>query len=117
MSPYLHMLDGRLRIKIHETKRSLSQAQEVEQLLRSLPGITRVAANPTTGNVLVLFDSDRLTHDEIVLVLKKAGYLREQVSHGTPSLQFTGRMVDTLSQAVARSVAEALMERAILALL
>ena len=117
MSSYLHVMDGRLRVKIHETKRSMSQAQEVEQVLRSLAGVTRVAANPTTGNVLVLFDSEVLTHDEILSVLKKAGYLREQLSHATPSLQFTARMVDTVSHAVARSVAEALMERAILALL
>lgn len=117
MSSYLHVMDGRLRVKIRETKRSLSQAQEVEQVLRSLAGITRVAANPTTGNVLVLFDSDRVTHDDILSFLKRAGYLRDQVSHSSSSLQFTARAVDSLSQAVARSVAEALMERAILALL
>jgi copper chaperone CopZ len=117
MSPYLHVMEGRLRVKVHETKRSLSQAQEVEQVLRSLAGITHAAANPTTGNVLVLFDSDQLTHDDILSALRKAGYLREQPSHGTLSLQLTARVVDTVSHAVARSVAEALMERAILALL
>ena len=115
MSSYLHVMDGRLRVKIPETKRSVSKALHVEQMIRSLPGTTRVTANPTTGNVLVLFDSARLTHDEILSALKKAGYLREQVS--TTSFQFTARMVDTVSHAVARSVAEVVMERAILALL
>lgn len=117
MSSYLHVMDGRLRVKIRETKRSLSQAEEVEQVLRSLPGVTRVTANPTTGNVLVLFDSNRLTHDDILTVLKRAGYLRDQIPASASSLQLTARMVDTVSHAVARSVAEALMERAILALL
>ena len=115
MSSYLHVMDGRLRVKIPETKRSVSKALHVEQMIRSLPGTTRVTANPTTGNVLVLFDSAQLTHDEILSALKKAGYLREQVS--TTSFQFTARMVDTVSHAVARSVAEVVMERAILALL
>ena len=115
MSSYLHVMDGRLRVKIPETKRSVSKALHVEQMIRSLPGTTRVTANPTTGNVLVLFDSAQLTHDEILSALKKAGYLREQVS--TSSFQFTARMVDTVSHAVARSVAEVVMERAILALL
>ena len=116
MSSYLHVMDGRLRVKIPETKRSVSKALHVEEVIRSLPGITRVTANPTTGNVLVLFDSEQLTHDEILSALKKADYLREPSS--TSSLfQFTAPMVDTVSHAVARSVAEALMERAILALL
>ena len=115
MSSYLHVMDGRLRVKIPETKRSVSKALHVEQMIRSLPGTTRVTANPTTGNVLVLFDSAQLTHDEILSALKKAGYLREQVS--TTSFQFAARMVDTVSHAVARSVAEVVMERAILALL
>ena len=115
MSSYLHVMDGRLRVKIPETKRSVSKALSVEQAIRSLPGVTRVTANPTTGNVLVLCDSDQLTHDGILSALKDAGYLREKVS--SSSFQFTARIVDTVSQAVARSVAETLMERAFLALL
>lgn len=115
MSSYLHVMDGRLRVKIPETKRSVSKALHVEQVIRALPGITRVTANPTTGNVLVLFDSAQLTHDEILSVLKEADYLREQST--TSSFQFTARMVETVSHVVARSVTEALMERAFLALL
>lgn len=115
MSSYLHVMDGRLRVKVPETRRSVSKALHVEELIQALPGIIRVTANPTTGNVLVLFDSEQLTHDEILSALRKAEYLQEPVS--TPSFQLTSRMVDTVSHAVARSVAEALMERAILALL
>jgi|SRR5678816_2918129 copper chaperone CopZ len=115
MSSYLHVMDGRLRVKVPETKRSLSKAQHVEQLLRLLPGVTHVTANPTTGNVLVLFDAEQLTHDEILSTLRKADYLRAPIP--CPSVQLTTRMVDTMSQALARSVAETLMERAILALL
>ena len=114
MSFYLHVMDGRLRVKVHETKRSLSKALHVEQVIQSLPGIHRVTANPTTGNVLVLFDREQLTHDDILLALKKEDYLREAPAS---SFQFTARLVDTMSHAVARSVTEALMERAILALL
>jgi copper chaperone CopZ len=115
MSSYLHVMDGRLRVKVPETKRSALKARHVEQVILSLSGVIRVTANPTTGNVLVLFDSAQLTHAEILSALKKADYLREYAP--TTSFQFTARMVDTVSHAVARSVTEALMERAILALL
>jgi copper chaperone CopZ len=115
MSSYLHVMDGRLRVKVPEVRRSVGRARHVEGVLKSLPGVMGVTANPTTGNVLVLFDSDQLTHDDILCVLKKADYLQE--SAPTTSFQFTARIVDTVSHAVARSVTEALMERAILELL
>lgn len=115
VSSYLHVMDGRLRVKVPEMKRSIPKALHVEEVLKSLQGITRVTANPTTGNVLVFFDSAQLTHTEILSALKKADYLQEEVS--TSSFQFTARVVDTVSHAVARSVAEVVMERAILALL
>jgi Heavy metal associated domain 2 len=118
VSSYLHVLDGRLRVKVPETKRSISKALHVEQVIQSLPGVTRVTANPTTGNVLVFFDSAQMTHTDILFALKKADYLRDDASKtSTSTFQFSARMVDTVSHAVARSVTEALMERAILALL
>ncbi len=115
VSSYLHMMEGRLRVKVPEMKRSVPKALHVEEVIKGLPGITTVSANPTTGNVLVLFDSEQLTHTDILAALKEADYLREEAP--VSSFQLTARMVDTVSHAVARSVAESLMERAILALL
>lgn len=117
MSSYLHVMDGRLRVKVPEVKRSVARARHAEQVIQALAGVRCVTANPTTGNVLVLFDSAQVTHTDILSALKEAEYLRDQVVTSSSSIQFTARMVDTVSQAVARSVAEALMERAILALL
>lgn len=117
MSSYLHVMDGRLRVKVSEVKRSVFRARHAEQVIQALPGVRRVTANPTTGNVLVLFDSAQLTHAEILSELKQADYLREVVASPAVSFQFAARMVDTVSHAMARSVAEALMERAIVALL
>lgn len=112
---YLHVMDGRLRVKVPEMKRSVQKALHVEEIIGSLEGVIHVTANPTTGNVLVLFHSQQLTHTEILLTLRKADYLRVPASAST--FQFTGHMVNTVSHVIARSVAEAVMERAILALL
>lgn len=112
---YLHIMDGRLRVKVPEVKRSVQKAQHVEQIIASLEGVIRVTANPTTGNVLVLFHAQRLTHSEILITLQQSDYLRAPAPES--SVQFTERLVDTVSHAIARSVAEALMEHAVLALL
>lgn len=111
---YLHMLDGRLRVKVPEMKRSPRKALHVEEIIQLLDGVMTVTANPTTGNVLVLFEAHRLTHHDIIMTLKKANYLQ---TAAPTQWEVTEKVVHSVSQVLAKSVAEALMERAILALL
>jgi hypothetical protein len=107
---YFHILDGRLRIQVPEVKRSPKKALQVEKTLQSLEGVTHVKANPTTGNVLVLFESKLLTHHCIVARLKSIDcFTVTQIS----SHQSRAGIGDVL----VRSIAELLVERAIVALL
>jgi len=77
VSAYLHMLDGRLRVKVAEVKGSPAVATLVETELSEVPGITRVSANPLTGNVLVLYDQELVGVGEIMEALRAGGYLGE----------------------------------------
>lgn len=108
-SPYLHVLEGRIRIKIPEVKRSRVHARRVEILLKNLDGIDHVEANHVTGNVLILFDSEVLSTFGIFDYLKRHRYLREESTHaqsGHPLMRF-----------LVQSATEAALERMILALL
>jgi len=91
MSAYLHMLDGRLRIKVAEVKGSPAMATLVETELKELQGITRVSANPLTGNVLVLYDPELVGVREIIEALRAGGYLR-QPSGSEPTLPVGARL-------------------------
>jgi hypothetical protein len=73
---YVHVLDGRMRIKVAEIKRSPDAARRTEVTLRGLAGITGVTANPASGNVLVLFEPEDATADDIVGAIRALGYLR-----------------------------------------
>ncbi len=75
ISPYLHVLDGRVRIKIPAIKGAPQRALAIEQRLLALDGINTVTANPTTGNVLILFESTMLSHNDIIATIQKLGYL------------------------------------------
>src|SRR5258706_10849239 len=75
ITPYLHVLNGRLRIKIPEIKGTYKRALVLEQQFLKLEGIHDVAANPTTGNVLILFDSMLLDHRDIIAAIQRYGYL------------------------------------------
>jgi len=75
VSTYLHALDGRLRIKVAAVKGSSQKAQEIEHQLQMYDGITQVTTNPTTGSVLIHYDSCRVEQDRILEALKTLGCL------------------------------------------
>src|SRR5215475_4579295 len=75
ISPYLHVLDGRVRIIVPAIKGASQRALAIEHRLLALDGITTVTANPTTGNVLALFDPKIIGHNDIIAAIQKLGYL------------------------------------------
>jgi hypothetical protein len=117
VSSYLHVVKGRLRIKVSEIKRSAPKASQVEAMLRALTGVRCVHANPLTGNVLVLYHADRLTPLAIIAALQDADYLRTPAPVVVPVSLPSRSFMDTLGQAVLHAVTDALLQRAIVALL
>ena len=77
MNTYLHVLDGRLRIKVPEVKGDPLKASKVVGTLRKLRGVTYVHANPTTGSVVVLFEPEVISPEQIVQVLRETGCLMD----------------------------------------
>ena len=110
VSPYLHVLDGRLRIKIPQVKGTPHRARAVEQLLSGLAGVTEVTANPLTGNVLVLFTSTVISQHDIITALQQVGYLQE--GHSA-----VGQGRKSLTSIVMQSALELAIERLVLALI
>ncbi len=109
---YIHALEGRLRIKIPQVKGAVRQAQEVERHLVLITGVEDVSANPTTGNVLIHYNSRLIQQQDIISWLEKLGYLphcqQMKVGHQHPSPPPHG-----IVEKMASSVAAALMEAAL----
>ena len=74
-STYVHALDGRLRIKVPKIKRAVREALEVELRLQQVTGVEEVSANPTTGNVLILYNPEIISQEEVIFVLMQSGNL------------------------------------------
>ena len=112
ISPYIHALNGRLRIKVAGLKSLPGKALEVEGQLRMIDGITHVKVNPTTGNVLVLYDHARIGQYEILGALQRLGYLREngavQTAARSHPLAF-----DAVGQTFARTLVHTTLELAV----
>jgi predicted transcriptional regulator len=68
--PYVHAMAGRIRVKAPRIKKSAANARLVERHLSALWGITAVAANPTTGNILIHYDVSLIEQHEVLESLR-----------------------------------------------
>ena len=109
----LHVLEGRLRLKIREVKGSPEEAMAVESRLRDVEGVHHVTANPLTGSVLVLYDSGLTGVDEISSKLRAVGYLGDAV----PPAPANGSLGGALGNLVLRATTEAALQQLIVALI
>lgn len=74
---YLHLLNGRIRIRSSVIKGNLPRAQLLTQQLQTHTGITQVATNTLTGSVLVLYDPEQVTQEQVLHLLSTVGQLPE----------------------------------------
>jgi hypothetical protein len=123
--PYLHITAGRIRVKITAIKGSTVKAAKVAEELLDVRGVTHAKANPLTGNVLVLFDADTLTSEQVLGLLRKHGSsarikniaLRPTtVSKLQPTPQ-SGNWNETLMNLLVQTALEIALKRLIFALI
>jgi cation transport ATPase len=57
-----HQVPGRIRMKVPSVKTNPELAEQIKQTFAAIPGIEEVSVNPTTGSVVLQYDTDR--HDE-----------------------------------------------------
>jgi copper chaperone CopZ len=122
-SSYSHVTPGRLRIKIPQVKGSQADAQKVERVLRHINGVKSVRANPLTGNALVLFDSESLTHADVIDILVLQGYLKPKSKQSRRSQRISVEQLlrpeqigKAIADVVLQTAVEFAVKRALLAL-
>ena len=72
-----HQIPGRIRLKVPDVKKSPELVEQIRQMFTVIPGIEEVTVNPTTGSVVLHYDTDR--HDDF------HGHLQHHTGgHDTP---------------------------------
>jgi cation transport ATPase len=56
-----HQVPGRVRLKVPGVKESPELVDQIKQMFNAIPGIEEVTVNPTTGSVVLHYDTDH--HD------------------------------------------------------
>lgn len=79
MSDYIHHVPGRLRIKAVRLRCAGCQAK-LAGTLEELPGVDSYCHNHRIGSVLIHYDPARLSADDILYHLYKAGCLDSALS-------------------------------------
>ncbi len=124
---YLHHVPGRLRVRSAKVKRDAARAAELERWLRSIPGVTGVFLSVLTGSVLIHYDVRIADGGGLVTLLRDEGWIGAPAPRparpGRPAgsaafrhLLPPKKVQRLLAEAILKAVAEAAIERSVLAI-
>ena len=117
---YVHALEGRLRIKVPEVKGAPLKACEVERHLVQSPGVDEVSASPTTGSVLILYNSRLIGQEELLFALQEIGCLQgcqPQAAGADDTAAKPEGALAKVTTAVASTLMEVALTRLVIALI
>lgn len=115
---YIHVTQGRMRIKIAELKRAPQKGVAIESALRKAHGVTFVKANPLTGSLLVFFDPATTDSERIIKRIAAVGFSLHSPKNSTSrSRAERQRIGDRLVGILFQSVCEVAIKNLIAALI
>jgi hypothetical protein len=78
---YVHLLPGRIRVRVPETWRDPEAGALLESGLSQLSGVQTVCANELTGNVLVHYDAEAVDAQQVLAHIVSLGFLHPARVH------------------------------------
>lgn len=75
MTPYVHHVPGRMRVRTPRIKGNTRNAERLRQTLGQLVGVTSIETNPLTGSAIISYSPQHVAPDHLVAVMKEHGYL------------------------------------------
>jgi hypothetical protein len=112
---YLHVVEGRIRIKIPLLKHTPEKASHLENILLDMEGIIEVKANPRTGSLLIFFDSEIISHHHVLEKVHTVGNVKDH--RNMPATNGSSQQENTLTEFVVQKATEFALERLIFALI
>jgi hypothetical protein len=123
MRPYIHHVQGRLRIRCLKLKRNQTQADQLQKILESQAGVSACEINLLTGSVLIRYDAAFTSAEAIVAYLQGLGYISDDCrlaqveSPRRPWRPRLGGVKKKVAGAIVNAVFDQLLERSAVALL
>jgi hypothetical protein len=99
-----HEIEGRIRLKLPDTKKNLDLLETIRKALAGIPGAESVEANPLTGSVLLQYDPvlNGTVRQQIARIGEETGLfalMQSQPSHLSEPVEGIGNYVAVPSRA------------------
>jgi cation transport ATPase len=109
-SPQLHVahqVPGRLRVKIPSAKGNPELLKQISETFGKMPGIEEIIVNPTTGSVVLHYDTER--HDDFHGVMQNHYEQHAPEDHHPPTTEFDSlaRKIEDEAEFLAQNSASA----------
>ena len=82
MGYYVHHVPGRVRVKIPTIKNRPLKAKQVRQVLECQGGLDQIDINLATGSVVVHYDSDITSADQVLSLLEYHDFFDKSMTYG-----------------------------------
>jgi hypothetical protein len=114
----LHATPGRLRVKPPVATRDAARAATLLNELRALAGVSHVETSPITGNVIILYDPQRVTQYALYARLEAlfGGPVRVARKRA-PTARGDAALAPLIARAIDKSAMDAAVQRAVFALI
>jgi copper chaperone CopZ len=109
-----HHLPGRLRFRSALLRGNARASEETQRHLAEISGVTSAKANPTTGSVLLEYDPEVISPNEVSDVLAAHGYVLRATR---AEAEAEDHWADKLARSVQGTLIKALVERLALAMI
>jgi copper chaperone CopZ len=71
---YVHHVAARLRVRSARLRKDRNRADDIENTVKTIEGVTAVAVNLLTGSLTVIYEPKRVTPDAILGALRRHGF-------------------------------------------
>lgn len=114
MTPQIHHVAGRLRVRVPAVKGSPEHAACVKDLLQAVEGVSAAAPNLTTGSIVIHYDPQSTGPAPILRILTGRGYFETTPFAPPPSRKTVAvRIRNKVAAAVFWYCLELVLERSL----
>jgi hypothetical protein len=106
---YYHHVPGRLRIKTSKVKGKDSHAEALRTLLGAHNGIRRVDVSTLTGSVVIEYERELLTGEQLLALVTEHGYFDRATAR--TSEQHVHAQLSRTGESVGKAIFSAMLER------
>lgn len=108
---YVHMLDGRLRLRLSTIKKNPVRAEAVKTALHKMSGVKSVKINLTTGSILVHFDEWQIDRRDILDLFNVPLEMRTSPTHSCTAVIRKHEIRRAVVEAVIGGIVAAVCQR------